>query len=343
MSADRLFDYVPVKEDWRYLDLFFGLLAGENLTVRRCNAKTASIDLKSRVIMIPNFATEDKDILLLMGSHEVSHALNTPRNWCHDELNKVRNARLRMCINIVEDIRIEKLIRRKFPGFVTVYQRAYKKLFASDFFSLKSWNSFGIADKVNAYAKLGKLLPQKLTPHEMCVYRYIAKAESFQDVLVRAFYLYDMTSKVENEKPDSPKANKKNKPDDEPDDEPDVEHGEAPSETEEGEGVGEPSEGDDDGDSDIPGKDSGEEPDAGDIEKATKNASGIKSVDDLNRTTPEDKNDKFESKTEKELDKGRSDSVKRKPIVECLPNVKSKAVRAAWLSGSAQKKSLLNY
>ena len=83
-----LIDYVPqTKQDWAYLDKFFALLAEEKITVVRRPTSTASFDTKRRIVTIPNYATEDKDIFLLMGSHEVSHALNTPIEWCHDEVN----------------------------------------------------------------------------------------------------------------------------------------------------------------------------------------------------------------------------------------------------------------
>ena len=76
MTARKdLYEYVPTKkEEWAYLDRFFALLAEENLTVVRRNVSTASINMHTRVITIPNYAVADKDVFLVMGSHEVSHA-----------------------------------------------------------------------------------------------------------------------------------------------------------------------------------------------------------------------------------------------------------------------------
>lgn len=194
-----LIDYTPApSSDWAYLDRFFALLSEENLTVRRANVPTGSIDLQSRIITIPNFATDDKDIFLLMGSHEVSHALHTPPNWCHDEIGKVKNALLRDCLNIVEDIRIERLIRRKFPGFVPVYVRAYKKLLSNNFFSTNKWSDFKIHDKVNAYAKLGSSLDQPMTDRDMAVYRLVSDVKTFSDVIVKAKFLYDLVKAEES-------------------------------------------------------------------------------------------------------------------------------------------------
>ncbi len=187
-----LYEYVPaMKDEWSYLDRFFALLAEENLTVVRANTSTASINLKTRVITIPNYAVSDKDVFLVMGSHEVSHALNTPREWAHDEVGKIRNGEMRDCINIVEDIRIEKLIRSKFPGFVAVYQRGYRKLMQTEHFSTDMWDLFNICDRVNAKAKLGSFLDQEMTQFEESVYHYVTtNLHTFKDTLRAATFLH---------------------------------------------------------------------------------------------------------------------------------------------------------
>ena len=193
MTARKdLYEYVPaMKDEWAYLDRFFALLAEENLTVVRSNVSTASINLKTRVITIPNYAVTDKDVFLLMGSHEVSHALNTPREWAHDEVGKIRNGEMRDCINIVEDIRIEKLIRTKFPGFVAVYQRGYRKLMQTEHFSTDMWDSFNICDRVNAKAKLGSFLDKEMTQFEESVYHYVTtNLHTFKDTLRAATFLH---------------------------------------------------------------------------------------------------------------------------------------------------------
>ena len=193
MTARKdLYEYVPAKKDeWAYLDRFFALLAEENLTVVRASVTTASINMHTRVITIPNYAVTDKDVFLVMGSHEVSHALNTPREWAHDEVGKIRNGEMRDCINIVEDIRIEKLIRNKFPGFVGVYQRGYRKLMQTEHFSTDMWDSFNICDRVNAKAKLGSFLDKELTQFEESVYRYVTtNLHTFKDTLRGATFLH---------------------------------------------------------------------------------------------------------------------------------------------------------
>lgn len=187
------------KQEWSYFDKFASLLAEKQMNiVRSATAKTASIDLRTGSITIPFFSVEDKDMFLLFLSHEVSHALHTPIDWYaqhnrEDNSSKQSERLLNICTNIVEDIRIEKLIRRKFPGFVDVYNRAYYKLLGMDFFSINRWEDFKIHDRINAHGKLGKFLQYNLSTHDLAVYKYLAQAETFDDVLPRARYLYELT------------------------------------------------------------------------------------------------------------------------------------------------------
>lgn len=184
--------------DWSYFDKFASLLAEKQLyIVRSKSAPTAYINLNTNTITVPYFCIDDKDTFLLMLAHEVSHAMHTPPDWykIHNEghISLINSDRLmNICLNIVEDIRIERLIRRKFPGFVSTFVRGYQKLLGSDFFSLDAWDEFKIHDRVNAYAKLNKNLPYALTDREMSIYRYVADTETFDDVREKARYLYNI-------------------------------------------------------------------------------------------------------------------------------------------------------
>lgn len=184
--------------DWRYLDRFFALLSEEKITVIRGNFRTASMDITNRVIRIPTFAFENKDVALLMGSHEVAHALYTPDLYSHENVKNIKNKTLGMCLNIVEDIRIERLIRKKYQGFVAVYERGYKELLKNKFFGVESYAEFNIADKVNLAAKLGRLNPHKLTVQEDCIRRYVSDTANPEDVVKKSLYLYKLL-KLENE------------------------------------------------------------------------------------------------------------------------------------------------
>lgn len=184
-----------LRNEWGHMDKFLAMLAEENIHIRRSSsAQTASFNTESRVMTIPAFALDDKDVFLTMTSHEVAHALWTPTDWYKshnvDDLVLSNYKRIvQTCTNIVEDIRIERLIRRRYPGFVEIYNRGYAKLLGDDFFSIDRWADFKIHDRINAYAKLGKLLTHDLSSRDLCVYKYVSAAKTFDDVIKRAEYL----------------------------------------------------------------------------------------------------------------------------------------------------------
>ena len=94
------------------------LLATENITVQQNNVKTASFDVVNRILTLPIFKTESKDVTDMLVAHECAHALYTPTNgW-----KKIADDdELRSYVNVLEDCRIDAKIQKKYPGVVNNY------------------------------------------------------------------------------------------------------------------------------------------------------------------------------------------------------------------------------
>ena len=92
-------------------DLLAKLLANENLTVLQEPVKTASFDVKNRVLRLPQWKDLSEDMLDLFIGHEVGHALYTTSAFWSDELKQIKH--FQGYLNVLEDVRIEKLIKRK--------------------------------------------------------------------------------------------------------------------------------------------------------------------------------------------------------------------------------------
>ena len=56
------------------------LIATENITVQQNNVKTASFDVVNRILTLPIFKTDSKDVTDMLVAHECAHALYTPTN-----------------------------------------------------------------------------------------------------------------------------------------------------------------------------------------------------------------------------------------------------------------------
>ena len=87
------------------------LLATEDLVVEHRQVQTASFNVGTRVLTLPLWEKASNAVYDMLVGHEVSHALFTPDiEWWID--NPVPHG----VVNVVEDARVEKLMKRKYAG-----------------------------------------------------------------------------------------------------------------------------------------------------------------------------------------------------------------------------------
>jgi len=184
------------------------LLAGEDLEVRHEPVQTASFDPEGRVLRLPTWKHMDDEITDFLIAHEVGHALYTPpgAQATKDACNRVdpKNPRVAMSyLNIVEDARIERKIKSKYPGTRRDFAGAYPKLLDKGFFgdNADNPNACGIADRVNLHYKIGHLLPGgvRFNATEQDFIDRIDAARSFEDVIEISKDLYDYAKEEEPE------------------------------------------------------------------------------------------------------------------------------------------------
>lgn len=188
------------------------LLAGENLNVVHQRISTAMIDLKTRTLYCPIWEDMDGELYDLLMGHEVSHALHTPAAGWHSEIVTGKDAKgkdivdkkFKGVLNVVEDARIEKLIKRKYPGLCKSFISGYKTLFARDFFGVKrlrdDYSSLNIIDRVNLYAKCGSFLVIPFADHEKAIVREVEDAETWEQVVDIAKRLQQMAKDEQDSK-----------------------------------------------------------------------------------------------------------------------------------------------
>ena len=126
------------------------LLATENLIVEHRVVETASFDVDRRVLLLPIWDVSNTVYNMLVG-HEVGHALFTPNtDWGDLPVPK-------SYINITEDARIEKLMKRKFPGLAKDFFKGYSQLNDQDFFGIGDTEieKLNLIDRVNLHYKVG--------------------------------------------------------------------------------------------------------------------------------------------------------------------------------------------
>ena len=162
------------------------LMATENLIIEQRNVQTAAFDVKNRVLTVPVL---DKNISgylydLFMG-HEVGHALYTPLSG----MIQAHEEKIPMGImNVLEDSRIERKIKNKYPGIRSSFIRAYKELIDKDFFGTNGMdlNEMNFIDRVNLYTKGGAAQGIKFTDYEQSLVNKIEGTETYDDVMAVA-------------------------------------------------------------------------------------------------------------------------------------------------------------
>jgi len=145
------------------------LLATENITVVHDKGlETAAFDPINRKLFLPVFKEMSGPLYDLLVLHEVSHALHTPAEGFHSEKHP-KGSRFKGFLNVVEDARIEKLIKRRYPGGRSGMINGYHDLLERDFFGIKNMNANDLpfVDRFNLYFKVGMTLNMKFSEKEM--------------------------------------------------------------------------------------------------------------------------------------------------------------------------------
>lgn len=161
------------------------LLATEDLLIEHRKVPTASFDVKNRVLTLPIWKDIGNDVYDLLVGHEVAHALYTPVEWNVDDIPK-------SYLNIVEDARIERMIKRTYPGLNRSFFRGYQQLWEKDFFEIKDKDSdkLPLIDRINLHCKIGDYLLLDFNAEEKEFVDMVALTQTYEDVIEVARKLY---------------------------------------------------------------------------------------------------------------------------------------------------------
>jgi len=158
------------------------LLAIEDLDIQHQQVQTAMFDLKNRILVLPVWKDMPNHLYDLLVGHEVGHALFTPTK--ESRLKKIIKKTSKDCVNVIEDARIETLIKRRYPGLRKQFHKGYNHLIEKDFFGLKKRdiNDADFLDRVNIHFKVPQYGDVLFNKEEQKLVDLIEKAKSFSDV-----------------------------------------------------------------------------------------------------------------------------------------------------------------
>jgi Mg-chelatase subunit ChlD len=156
------------------------LLATENLIIEHKKVPTACFDVHRRVLTLPIWDRASSTVYDLLVGHEVGHALYTPNEDWREIADVPKDY-----VNVVEDARIEKLMKRKFPGLARTFYNGYSELNRDDFFGIvdEDLNHLTLIDRINLHFKIGAYAQMPFNEFEQQFVEMIEGAETFQQVL----------------------------------------------------------------------------------------------------------------------------------------------------------------
>ena len=158
------------------------LLATENISVEQKNIPTAAFNPTTRTLYIPNWKDMSNSLQDLLIGHEVGHAWDTPAEGWHDAV--CEDATLKGFLNVIEDARIERNIKSRYPGLVKSFYAGYRELFERDFFGVKDVdvNTLPLIDRINLHYKVGAFLNVQFSNDEQSFVDRCATTETWEDV-----------------------------------------------------------------------------------------------------------------------------------------------------------------
>jgi hypothetical protein len=182
------------------------LLASENIWIQHRKVPTASFDLVNRVLTFPIWKAMSDSLYTLLAGHEVGHALWSEKSNVLDIGKRIdpQNPYLAaMYWNIVEDARIERMIKELYPGLVRTFVEAYKELFDKNFFGTagRRLDSFSFADRINLHFKVGNHLVLVFDQQEEVFLDKISKTITADDVVEVAKELYQFAKNQQLQPP----------------------------------------------------------------------------------------------------------------------------------------------
>ena len=184
------------------------LLATENIKIEHANAPTAAFNLKTRTLICPIWKDMTGDMYDLLLGHEVSHALETPEQGWHNAVCD-KGINYRHFLNVVEDARIEKKIKRRYPGIRRSFINAYKQLLEQDFFGIadEDRDKMFFIDRLNVHCKAGISAGIKFkNDEEKRLLNLVEDAETWNDVLEATRQVWEYSKEEQQQIPQKVKT-----------------------------------------------------------------------------------------------------------------------------------------
>lgn len=204
-SAKNLINSIP-QQNFEVAGLLARLLATENIRVEfRPDVPTAWFDIRNRILVSPVWAGISQHLRDMLLVHETGHALDTPEKEWIDAIKKIAKKHysnpthalkaegaIKDFLNVVEDPRIDKRQKRRYPGAKKDYVVGMQELHDRDFFGIKgkNINEMNFVDRLNIYEKGGHSMGIVFSADEQKLVDMVEACETFEEVIAATDALF---------------------------------------------------------------------------------------------------------------------------------------------------------
>lgn len=190
------------------------LLAAENIIVEHVpSATTACFETDTRRLVLPVWEGMDEDTYDMLVGHEIGHAIYTPADAdavqrAIDAIDSTNPALVKHYLNIVEDARIERLMKRRYPGLTHNFRRAYTRMYDGDMFGFKRSvtdpSTLCTIDRLNLRAKVGvhAEVDIVLNSTEQVFFGEMMRTETFDEMVDLTRRIYEYAKEPQGEQPE---------------------------------------------------------------------------------------------------------------------------------------------
>lgn len=133
------------------------------------DAPTASYNLATRQIVLPMWDCLNEATTQALASHEIGHAKFS--NYEMDNFKELVE-RYKDLFNVVEDARIERLMKKEFQGLEAIFKEGYFNLATAKVFPLDGIKDANLVERLNIFAKFGFMVEVPFRNHKESAFAY---------------------------------------------------------------------------------------------------------------------------------------------------------------------------
>jgi hypothetical protein len=168
------------------------LMSTEDITVIQKPESSAYFDTKNRVLVIPTWKNLSDIIVESLIGHEIGHALYTnSESWISAIKLREPNEVFRDYLNVIEDARIESLVKQKYPGMKKIFYHGYKQILDNKIFEIDAVEDLPLIDRLNIHFKFSGIITLNLNETEISYISRIEKIDTFSEVVDIAIEIFD--------------------------------------------------------------------------------------------------------------------------------------------------------